>query len=41
MELQYYELENKIRFIKLTGALDAEGYYSIDIKFTALATQSA
>jgi len=35
MELQYYELDNKIRFIKLVGKVDADGYNSVDLKFTA------
>lgn len=35
MELQYSELNNGIRSIKLIGKLDAEGYNSVDLKFTA------
>ena len=35
MELQYSELENGIRFIKLTGKLDTTGFNSVDLKFTA------
>ncbi|HVN15648.1 MAG TPA: STAS domain-containing protein [Anaerolineales bacterium] len=34
MELQYSELENGIRVIKLIGTLDINGANSIDIKFT-------
>lgn len=35
MELQYSELENGIRLIKLAGELDSAGYNQIDLKFTA------
>jgi len=35
MELQYNELDNGIRSIKLVGKLDAEGFNQIDLKFTA------
>lgn len=35
MNLQYNELDNNIRLIKLTGELDAEGYNIVDLKFTA------
>jgi len=33
MKLQYSELENGIRLIKLIGALDMNGTYSIEIEF--------
>jgi len=35
MELQYNELDNGIRSIKLVGKRDAEGFNQIDLKFTA------
>ena len=35
MDLQYSELKNEIRYIKLTGKLDSEGFNGIDLKFTA------
>ena len=34
MELQYSELENNIRLIKLTGTLDINGVGMIETKFT-------
>lgn len=34
MKLQYNELENGIRLIKLTGKLDIYGVNSVDIEFT-------
>jgi anti-sigma B factor antagonist len=34
MELHYSELENKIRFIKLTGKLDISGVGQIENRFT-------
>ena len=34
MEIQYSELNNGIRSIKLSGKLDTEGYNSVDLKFT-------
>ncbi len=33
MKLQYNELDNGIRLIKLSGALDMNGTYSIEIEF--------
>jgi len=33
MKLQYSELDNGIRLIKLVGALDMNGTYSIEIEF--------
>ena len=33
MKLQYSELDNGIRLIKLSGALDMNGTYSIEIEF--------
>ena len=33
MDLQYTELESGIRLIKLNGALDLSGTYSIEIRF--------
>ena len=35
MELQYRELDNNIRLIKLIGKLDSAGFNEIDLKFTA------
>jgi anti-sigma B factor antagonist len=35
MELEYSELDNGIRLIKLIGKLDSAGYNSVDLKFTA------
>ena len=35
MELQYSELNNGIRSIKLIGKLDADGFNQVDLKFTA------
>jgi anti-sigma B factor antagonist len=35
MDLQYSELENGIRLIKLIGKLDSEGFNGVDLKFTA------
>lgn len=35
MELQYSELENKIRLIKLNGTLDIGGVGAIETKFSA------
>jgi anti-anti-sigma factor len=34
MEIQYSELDNNVRMIKLTGDLDINGVNEIDIKFT-------
>jgi anti-sigma B factor antagonist len=33
MQLQYSELENGIRLIKLNGALDMNGTYAIEVEF--------
>lgn len=33
MELQYSELENEIRLIKLVGSLDIMGVNKVDVKF--------
>jgi len=35
MELQYNELENGIRMVKLIGKLDSVGFNAIDLEFTA------
>ncbi len=35
MELQYSELDNGVRLIKLIGSLDMTGYTSVDLKFTS------
>ena len=35
MELQYSQMENGVRLIKLIGSLDSAGFNSIDPKFTA------
>jgi anti-sigma B factor antagonist len=36
MELQYTELENGIRLIKLIGILDMQGTFSVQIQFARL-----
>lgn len=35
MEIEFNELDNGIRIIKLNGRLDTAGFNSIDLKFTA------
>ena len=36
MKIQYSELDNNIRLIKLIGALDMTGTYSIEVEFVRL-----
>jgi anti-anti-sigma factor len=38
MRLQYNELESGIRLIKLSGALDSDGTYSVEVEFVRLCT---